>query len=169
MYKSACCRICAYNPESRRSDFVKCHASSCVTIFFCDTKQLLVLIWDYPLELPSDVYIYCSDSIYPIFPQLWLYHLDLNKGLNCKSSCSSLFLLLWNPAFSFLWWNILIEPVWWCVYQLAGSGLYLVQSNLYKTTTLGTTQKWLSWAGGHLIKHLDKTATKHMWSFLAGF
>ena len=30
-----------------------------------------------------------------------------------------------------------------------------VQSNLYKTTTLGTTQKWLSWSGG-LIRHLHK-------------
>ena len=36
-------------------------------------------------------------------------------------------------------------------------------------TTLGTTQKWLSWAYGSLIKHLSKTATKQMWSFLAGF
>ena len=26
--------------------------------------------------------------------------------------------------------------------------------NLYKTTNFGTTQKWSSWAGGHLIKHL---------------
>ena len=44
-----------------------------------------------------------------------------------------------------------------------------MQSNLYKTTTLGTTQKWLPWAGGRFIKHLYKTATKQMWSFLAGF
>ena len=29
-----------------------------------------------------------------------------------------------------------------------------LQSNLYKTTTLWTTQKWLSWTGGRLIKHL---------------
>ena len=28
-----------------------------------------------------------------------------------------------------------------------------IQSNLYKTTTLGTTQNCLSWAGGCLIKH----------------
>ena len=33
-------------------------------------------------------------------------------------------------------------------------------SNLYKTTTLGTTQKWLSWADDHLMKHLYKTQTK---------
>ena len=45
----------------------------------------------------------------------------------------------------------------------------LLQSNLYKTTTLGTTQKWSSWAGGRLIKHLHKTTTKQMWSLLAGF
>ena len=44
-----------------------------------------------------------------------------------------------------------------------------LQSNLYKRTTVGTTQKWLSWAGGCLIKHLYKMATNHMWSFLAGF
>ena len=32
-------------------------------------------------------------------------------------------------------------------------------SNLYKTTTLGTIQKWSSWTGGCLIKHLYKTTT----------
>ena len=32
-------------------------------------------------------------------------------------------------------------------------------SNLYKTTTFGTTQKESSWTGGHLIKHLYKTTT----------
>ena len=40
----------------------------------------------------------------------------------------------------------------------------LIQSNLYKTTTLGTTQEWLSWESGCL---LYKTTTNHMWSFLA--
>ena len=44
-----------------------------------------------------------------------------------------------------------------------------VQPNLYKTSTLGNTQKWLSWAGLHLIKHLHKTATKQMCLSLAGF
>ena len=44
-----------------------------------------------------------------------------------------------------------------------------ILSNLYKMTTLGTTQKSSSWTDGHLIKHLYKTATKPMWSFLAGF
>ena len=44
-----------------------------------------------------------------------------------------------------------------------------VQSNLYKMITLGTTQKLLSWGGGHFMKHLYKTTTKQMWSFLAGF
>ena len=43
-----------------------------------------------------------------------------------------------------------------------------VQSNLYKTTTLGTTQKWLSWTGGYLIKYLYKTTTNQVWSFSAG-
>ena len=45
----------------------------------------------------------------------------------------------------------------------------IVQSNLYKATTLGTTQKWSSWAGGRLIEHLYKMTTNQMWSFLAGF
>ena len=45
----------------------------------------------------------------------------------------------------------------------------LMQSNLYKTPTLGTTQKWSPWAGGCLIKHLYKTTTKQMLSSLAGF
>ena len=34
-----------------------------------------------------------------------------------------------------------------------------LQSNLYNTTTLETTQKRLSWTGGCLIKHLHKTTT----------
>ena len=34
------------------------------------------------------------------------------------------------------------------------------QSNLHKTTTFGTTQKWSSWTGGRLIKHLYKMTTK---------
>ena len=44
-----------------------------------------------------------------------------------------------------------------------------VQSDLHKTTTHWTPQKWLSWAGGRLLKHLYKTTTNQMWSFLAGF
>ena len=43
-----------------------------------------------------------------------------------------------------------------------------VQSNLYKTTTLGTTQKWLSWSGG-LIRQLHKKTIIQIWSFLAGY
>ena len=35
-----------------------------------------------------------------------------------------------------------------------------VQSNLLKTTTLGATQKCLSWTGGRLMKHLYKMITK---------
>ena len=42
-------------------------------------------------------------------------------------------------------------------------------SNLYKTTTFGTTQKESSWTGGCLIKHLYKTTTNQIWSFLEGF
>ena len=34
-----------------------------------------------------------------------------------------------------------------------------VQTNLYMTTTLRTTQKWLPWAGAHLTKHPHKTTT----------
>ena len=44
----------------------------------------------------------------------------------------------------------------------------IIQSNLYKMTTLGTTQERSSWASGHLTKHLYKTTTNQMWSFLAG-
>ena len=44
-----------------------------------------------------------------------------------------------------------------------------VQSNLYNMTTLGTTPKWSSWTGGGLMKHLYKTTTNQIWSFLAGF
>ena len=45
---------------------------------------------------------------------------------------------------------------------------HCIQSNLYKTTTLGITQKWSSWAGGIPIKHLYKMTTNQVWSFLAG-
>ena len=44
---------------------------------------------------------------------------------------------------------------------------FLLQSNLYKMAPLGTTQKWFSWASGCLIKHLYKTTTSQMGSFLA--
>ena len=44
-----------------------------------------------------------------------------------------------------------------------------IQSNLYKMTTLGTTQKWSSWTGGRLIKNLCKTTSNKIWSFLTGF
>ena len=47
--------------------------------------------------------------------------------------------------------------------------IHVYTVNLCKTTTLGTTQKWSSWAGGRLVKHLYKTTTDEMWSFLAGF
>ena len=47
-------------------------------------------------------------------------------------------------------------------------GLPVIVINLYKMITLGTIQKWSSWAGGRLIKHLYKTPTNQMWSFLGG-
>ena len=45
----------------------------------------------------------------------------------------------------------------------------IVQSDLYKMTTLGTTQKWSSWAGGCLMKQLYKMTTNQVWLFLAAF
>ena len=47
--------------------------------------------------------------------------------------------------------------------------ILLLQSNLYKMTNIATTQKQPSWTGGCLIKHLYKTTTNQIWSFLAGF
>ena len=38
-----------------------------------------------------------------------------------------------------------------------------LQSNLYTTTTRGTTEKWLSWGGGRLIKNLYKTNVNQIW------
>ena len=38
----------------------------------------------------------------------------------------------------------------------------IIQSNLYKTTTLGTTQKWTFCMGGCLIKHLYKMTTNQL-------
>ena len=46
---------------------------------------------------------------------------------------------------------------------------FVIQSNLYKTTTLGTAQKWSSWKGGRLIKNLYQATTNQIWSFLPGF
>ena len=37
-----------------------------------------------------------------------------------------------------------------------------LQSNLCKTTTLGSPQKWSSWTVGHFIKQLHKTITSQM-------
>ena len=48
---------------------------------------------------------------------------------------------------------VLQSEGFWCKHTL------LLQSNLYKATTLGITQKWPSWTGGCLIKHLYKTTT----------
>ena len=48
--------------------------------------------------------------------------------------------------------------------------LKLIQSNLYKMTTLGTRQKWSSWTGGRLIKHLHKwpqTKSGRSWQFVS--
>ena len=42
-------------------------------------------------------------------------------------------------------------------------------SNWYKTTSFGTTQKWSSWTGSRLIKHLYKTATNKIRLFMGGF
>ena len=49
------------------------------------------------------------------------------------------------------------------------SNLMFLQSNLHKTTIRRTPQKWSSWPGGCLTKHLYKTVMKQMWLFLAGF
>ena len=43
--------------------------------------------------------------------------------------------------------------------------IFILQSNLHKTTTLGTTQKRLSWTGGCLIRHLYKITTNQIWLF----
>ena len=72
------------------------------------------------------------------------------------------------------WWrpNILVrEPIWFSSTDNMYSEhhAYDLQSNLYKMTTLGTTQKWSSWKGGRLIKILYQVTTNQIWSFLAGF
>ena len=46
---------------------------------------------------------------------------------------------------------------------------YILQSKLYKATTVGTTQKWSSYAGGHLKRHHYKRTTNQMLLFLGGF
>ena len=75
---------------------------------------------------------------------------------------------IFKTGFRKLW---ILSKFWeWCIRQgVRGRGVIffvchydalilglLLQSNLYTMTTLGTTQKLLSWAGGHLIKHFIK-------------
>ena len=55
------------------------------------------------------------------------------------------------------------------IFATLPTGTREIQSNLYKTTSLGTIQKWLSWTDGCLIKHLSKVTTNQIWSFLAGY
>ena len=69
---------------------------------FYDTMQLWISRWDYPLETLLYAYIHCSNLIYSIFPQRWLYHFDLNMSLNCKSCCSTCFQPLWMNTFFFI-------------------------------------------------------------------
>ena len=68
------------------------------------------------------------------------------------SSTLSVVNILWG------WRNFLL-----CARTPASVGTFLPQntlhSNLYKTTTLGTTQKRLFWTVGPFIKHLGKTTT----------
>ena len=52
------------------------------------------------------------------------------------------------------------------VYLYKLSVYLYVQSNLYETTTLGTTQNWSSWTGGSLIEYLYKTTTNQIWFVL---
>ena len=47
--------------------------------------------------------------------------------------------------------------------------MFFIQSHLYKMITLGTTQKWSSWTGGRLIKHLYKMTTNQIRSFFGRF
>ena len=50
-----------------------------------------------------------------------------------------------------------------------GKFVILMQSNLFKMTTVETTQEWLPWLGARLIKDLHKTTTSQLQSFCAGF
>ena len=45
----------------------------------------------------------------------------------------------------------------------------VLQSNLYKTTIFGTTQKCSPCTGRRLIEHLYKMTANEIWLFLAGF
>ena len=54
-----------------------------------------------------------------------------------------------------------LEP-FWADFSVLLIGL---SSNLYKTITLGTVQKWLSWTGGNLTKHLLKMTTSQMYFY----
>ena len=72
---------------------------------------------------------------------------------------------------SFYWYRLRlsISPCWLISSNISRLLFYWVQSNLYNLTTLQVTQKWLSWTGVHLIKHLYKTISNQIKLFLAGF
>ena len=54
-----------------------------------------------------------------------------------------------------------LEP-FWADFSVLLIGLL---PNLYKTITLGTMQKWLSWTGTNLTKHLLKMTTSQMYFY----
>ena len=61
--------------------------------------------------------------------------------------------------------------LWWILTLLLcfRSSWIVLQLNLYKTTTLETTQKWFFGKGVRLIKHLCKTTTNQIWSIFVVF
>ena len=59
--------------------------------------------------------------------------------------------------------HFLHQVIFWC--QKGPFATDIIQSNLYKTATLGTIQKWSSWTGGRLIKHLSKRTRNQIWPF----
>ena len=75
----------------------------------------------------------------------------------------------YSKTYSTLWANAHHDTTTLQVVRTVSNIKELIQSNLYKTTTLGTSQKWSFWTGGRLIKHLYKTTTNQIWSLLASF
>ena len=85
----------------------------------------------------------------------------------CWSKKSSQKIFLNAPFFSSVAPSSMGKGIF--IYQARDCLALVLQSNLYKTTTLGTTQKWPSLSGGRVIKKTYKTTTKQVWWFLADF
>ena len=89
-----------------------------------------------------------------------------------KHSCRIFFFFEgWRPFLAGKFFGTFLNRCFYCAvwlrYKLCTKDLIVTSQltftvKLYKTTTLGTTEKWPSWTGCSFIKHLYETTTNQM-------